>query len=102
MNANIVVVVLMVLVSIIMLSGKGSILIAGFNTKSKEEKEKYDTISLSKFSGKVFLMTAGMMFLSGIETLTELTWFWPVWAICLALLLGTSIVYMNTGNRFKK
>jgi len=33
--------------------GKGSSLIAGFNTLSEEEKEKYDVVALCKFMGKM-------------------------------------------------
>ena len=38
--------------TIILLSGKGSNLVAGFNSMSKDEKAKYDEIKVSKEAGK--------------------------------------------------
>jgi len=43
------------IVTTILLSGKGSNLVAGFNTMSKDEKEKYDKVKVSKQAGKVFV-----------------------------------------------
>jgi len=37
--------------TIIMLSGKGAFLVAGFNTMSKQEKEKYNSIKVSRNAG---------------------------------------------------
>ncbi len=49
---------LFILLGIILSMGKGSFLIAGFNTMSKEEKEEYDVVSLCKFMGKVMFIIA--------------------------------------------
>ena len=48
---------------VFLLNGKGTFLIAGYNTSSKEEKAKYDKLALSKFYGKTFLaLSASMVF----------------------------------------
>ena len=41
--------------TVVLLSGEGSNLVAGFNTMSKDEKEKYDKVKVSKQAGKVFV-----------------------------------------------
>lgn len=41
--------------TVVLLSGKGSNLVAGFNTMSKDEKAKYDKVKVSKQAGKVFV-----------------------------------------------
>lgn len=50
----------MFLMSIILMLGKGSFLIAGYNTSSKEEKEKYDEKKLCRVVG------AGLFFITAI------------------------------------
>lgn len=51
-----VVFVLMVFMTILLLSGRGSGLIAGFNTMSEEEKSRYDVKKLCRGMGWGFLM----------------------------------------------
>lgn len=45
------IVILFAVLTIILLSGKGGFLIAGYNTASKKEKEKYNAIKLSRVTG---------------------------------------------------
>jgi len=83
-------------------TGKGSFLIAGYNTASKEKKAQYDEKALTKFVGKVLVVLGVLTALMGIEALHGLGWFWIVWS---ALFLGVTVfalVYANTKNRFKK
>ena len=60
--------VLCLAISAILLSGHGAWLIAGYNTASKEEKEKYDSKKLCRAVGTFMLlpavMTAGLGVLS--------------------------------------
>lgn len=44
-------VVITVIMTLILLSGKGSNLVSGFNTMSKEEKNKYDKCKISRQAG---------------------------------------------------
>ena len=46
-----VVVAILAIMSIVLLAGKGSFLIAGFNTASKEVKQKYDVKRLCRVVG---------------------------------------------------
>lgn len=93
---------LFVFLGILFTMGKGSILIAGFNTMPKSEKEKYDTLALCKFMGK-------MMFLLAFS---QVFWLFSNWLAIQAVLyvghilfFGTIVfilIYANTGGRFKK
>ena len=91
---------LLVIMGIVLLTGRGSFLLAGYNTMSKEKKAKYDAKALCKFMGKI-ITPIGILFfgflIEGIES-----WFtWVFLAVTLALTLF-AVVYANTGNRFKK
>ncbi|WP_322173596.1 DUF3784 domain-containing protein [Acutalibacter caecimuris] len=89
--------------SIPLMLGKGTWLIAGYNTMSAEERAQWDGPALAKFTGKILLaigiasLLYGLgLFLFGLE--------WLTWAY-LAVVVGLSIfalIYCNTGNRFKK
>lgn len=48
-------VALMILVNIILFTGRGSNLVTGFNTLSKEEKSKYDKVKISRQTGVYML-----------------------------------------------
>ena len=89
--------------SIPLLMGKGTGLIAGYNTMSPEEKKRYDGPALARFTGKILLVIGlatlpyGVgIFCFGLE--------WLTW-VYLTVMIGLSVfaaIYCNTGNRFKK
>ena len=89
--------------SIPLLMGKGTGLIAGYNTMSPEEKKRYDGPALARFTGKILLvidlatLPYGVgIFCFGLE--------WLTW-VYLTVVIGLSVfaaIYCNTGNRFKK
>ena len=57
------VIILFIVLGIVFINGKGSSLIAGYNTMSPEEKGKYDTVALTKFMGKMmFALSFSMLF----------------------------------------
>ena len=91
---------LLIVVSLILLTGRGSFLLAGYNTMSKSKKEQYDTPALCKFAGKIFMPIAIMVILSGFEVL-QVLWFWIAGAIIFVGLLVLYIVGLH-GNQFKK
>ncbi|PID23166.1 hypothetical protein CSV61_01530 [Sporosarcina sp. P3] len=48
---------------IMFMNGKGAMIIAGYNTMSPVEKEKYDEVALCKFMGKMmFALSFSMVF----------------------------------------
>ena len=92
----------LVVMSIFLLVGKASFLIAGYNTMSKEEKSKYDGIALSRFTGKILLPIGILCPGTAIAAIYNISWF-P--ALFIAATLGLSafaVIYCNTGNRFRK
>jgi len=91
---------LLIVISIILLTGRGSFLLAGYNTMPKSKKEQYDTPALCRFAGKIFMPIAALVILSGIEAL-QVLWFWIVGGIIFVGLLALYAVCFY-GNRFKK
>ena len=93
---------IIVVFSIVLLTGRGSFLIAGFNTLSAEKKDVYDRVALCKFMGKILLpigiLCPGMV-LSGTY---NISWFPAVFIIVVVGLIIFAAVYANTGNRFRK
>ena len=93
---------LFVLFGIILSFGKGSSLIAGFNTMPAEEKEKYDTVALSKFMGKVMFGLSLSMVLWVFSEAYEIEWLFFVGLILFLGIVVFTLIYVNSGNRFKK
>ncbi|WP_163527833.1 DUF3784 domain-containing protein [Halobacillus ihumii] len=101
-GAIIVILVVFLICGIIFSSGKGAFLIAGFNSMSEEEKEKYDEITLSKFMGKVmFALSFSLLFLVLSEAL-EIRWLLIVGIILFIVIFVFMLIYTNSWNRFKK
>ena len=95
-------ILLFVLLGIIFSRGKGAFLIAGYNTSSKEEKSKYDEKALCKAVGKMMFAMAGCWCVVAVGSVMES---WIVYGIGIGLFLAViigGIIYLNTGNRFKK
>ncbi len=94
--------IVLFVLGIILSGGKGAFLIAGFNMMSKEEKEKYDKVALCKFMGKMmFALSFSMVF----WVLGEVFESKRLFAFGLVLFFGIvifTLIYANTGNRFKR
>ncbi len=92
-----------IIMSIFLLSGRGGILIAGFNTMSKEEQDKYDKVALCRFMGKILLPIGIIMpCITVVGILDIFTWLiWVFIGASLGLIIF-AIIYANTGNRFIK
>ncbi|WP_232321229.1 DUF3784 domain-containing protein [Sporosarcina ureae] len=87
---------------IVFINGKGSMFIAGYNTMSPVEKEKYDVVALCKFMGKMmFALSCSMVFwlLSDVYNNNSLFYFGLVLFIAIVAFM---LFYMNAGDRFKK
>ena len=97
-----VIVLLMGAMSIVLLTGKGAFLIAGFNTMSKEKQAKYDKEKLTKFIGLILLIvtlcTAGMT----LGFIFEITALWIISAVLLGAVIIFAIIYANTKAFMKK
>ena len=85
---------------------KMTFLISGYNTSSKEEKSRYDEVALCKSVGNLLFTLA---FFNGIPFISTLFFgekfindSFIISAFFTMIITIVAIIYMNTGNRFKK
>lgn len=97
-----IIMILFIGLGILLYNGKGAFLIAGYNTMPKEEREKYDEKALSKFMGKSMIAIASTLIFYLYGIMYELEWPFHVGTILMVAYIVFMIIYMNTGNRFKK
>lgn len=93
------------ILGILLKFGKGSFLIAGYNTMSKEEKEVYDKKALCNFMGNLMLFFAGLVLLNVVADVFNLAYFTQINTISpiiIVVVIIAIIIYTNTGNRFMK
>jgi len=94
---------LIIAMAIVLLTGRGAFLIAGYNTLSKEEKEKYDSRALCCFMGKIMLPIGGFIPMLTINSaIIGIEWLPLVFAVVVIGLCIFAVIYANTSNRFKK
>jgi len=94
--------ILLIVLGIVFISGKGSSLIAGFNTMSPEEKDKYDTVALCKFMGKMMFALSFSMLFWIFSAAYEMDWLLDFGTALFIGIIAFMLIYDNTGNRFKK
>lgn len=93
---------LLIVLSVILLTGKGAFLVAGYNTASKEQKAQYDEKKLSRAAGvmlSVVTVATGLL-LSGLFTGEAIE---PTASYCVLLLavVAVGMVYMHTECKIK-
>lgn len=90
MKVSLIVTGLLFILSIVLLSGKGSWLIAGYNTSSKEQQEKYDKKKLSRSAGVMLLIvTIATVFLTFLHIN------FIIYAIIIFISVIITIIFMN-------
>jgi hypothetical protein len=92
---------LIVLSAYMWATGKGAMLIAGYNTSSQAVRDSYDSTALAKFVGMVVTIAMVLM-TAGLELLVlnvSMVLFWLLLIASIAILFG-AVIYMNTGKRF--
>lgn len=82
--------------------GKGSSLIADYNTMQDEEKAKIDQIALSKFIGKMMFALIFSMIFWLVSEVLQIDWLFVVGTILFICIIIFALIYANTGERFKK
>lgn len=93
---------LFILVGTMLSFGKWSFLIAGFNTLSKEEKEKYDVLSLCKFMGKFMFIVAFCILLFLLSDILMMKILFDIGITLFIISVIFVVIYSNTLDRFKK
>jgi preprotein translocase subunit SecG len=99
---HLVVAAVFVILGILFLNGKGSFLIAGYNTASKAQKENIDEKKLCNYTGKLMFVLAGCFLVIAASDIFGKAWLlWTGLVLSLIAAIG-GVVYMNTGSRLKK
>lgn len=93
---------LLIVIGIFLLRGKGAFLIAGYNTMSKAEQAQYDAPKLCRFIGKILLPMALLTPLPMVGAYFRLNWPAYAYLAIMGALLVFTLIYANTGNQFKK
>lgn len=81
---------LMFVLSIILLSGRGSWLIAGYNTMSKEQQNKYDSKKLTRATGIMSIITSIALLALAFSLLNA-----TVFLIIILISVTVTIIYSN-------
>jgi Ca2+/Na+ antiporter len=102
MGTQLCVILLLIVLGILFLNGKGAFLIAGFNTKSKEEQAQYDQTALCKFMGKMTFALAFSIALWALSELFKIQFLFTVGMVFFIYIIVFMLIYLNTNNRFKK
>ncbi len=98
---NGIVLIPLIIITVIFLMGKGGFLIAGYNTMTKEQQEKYDIKRLCKFMGKVCLVADVYIVILLIATIFNITWLIIAANIMLGIDVIFAVIFANS-KRFKK
>ena len=97
-----IIIVPLLILAIFLLNGKGGFLIAGFNTMSKEDQEKYDEKALCHFVGWLLIVVLFCVLLIPIGIQFDSVWLtYGGIALTFVIILG-AVIFVNTGNRFHK
>ena len=88
--------------AIFLANGKGTFLLSGYNSLSDSEKAEYDERALCKFMSKIMLGLSFSTFLWALSDLIEHQILFIIGLVLFISILVFGLVYMNTGNRFKK
>jgi len=81
---------LMFVLSLILLSGRGSLLIAGYNTMSKEQQNKYDSKKLTRATGTMSIITSFALLALAFSLLNAI-----VFLIIVFISVTITIIYTN-------
>lgn len=92
------IIVLFFVAALFMLKGKGSFLIAGYNSMSKEEKARYDEKALTKFIGRIMLIISFMFLILIIGLFFSIYW---IIGVFVAGIIVTSIYALVKANSTK-
>ena len=97
-----VLIAVMIIMAMLLLSGKGAFLISGYNTLSKGEKAKYDEKALCRFNGRLLLVFSLCMAFFPASIYFGMTWL--TYCGIAIILLGAvfAVIYTNTSSRFRR
>jgi len=91
-----------IIFAIILSKGKGSSILAGYNTMSDSEKAQYDEVALCKFIGKIMYGISFSIIIFAVSEMLENQVLFIIGLILFLTLIIFALVYSNTRDRFKK
>lgn len=90
-----------IVIGVLIMKGNLSLL-AGYNTMSKREREKYDRVALGRFVGIIIFVIAVCLIIMGVNSflqISDLTYLAIFTIVALAIF---AVIFANTSKRFKK
>lgn len=96
------VIAIFLILAILLLCGKGAFLIAGYNTMTKEEKEKYDSKALCKSTGKFILSLVLCMLFILAADIFNLSYLSLTGGIGIPLCIIFYLIHTRGGEKFRK
>lgn len=94
-------VLLLILLGYLIKYKQWSWLIAGYNTSSRKEKAKYDTVALCSGVGNFLFILAGILLIAALGELLEARWVVSFSWLLFSAAIIAFLIYANTGNRYK-
>lgn len=92
----------MLIVSVVLLSGRGGSLLSGFSTMSKGERANWNIKKVSRFMGVVLLVFTALIAAAFFSAFAGVLWLlWSALAAAVAGLLG-AVIYLNKSGRFRR
>ena len=98
---NLIMLIPFLILAIVLSKGKGAFLLAGYNTMSENEKAEYDEVAMCKFASKIMYGICFSILLWALSDMLKNQVLFIIGCILFVSLIIFSIVYTNTGNRFK-
>ena len=95
---------LIIIIIILLLNGRGAFLLGWwYLALSKSDKEKYDTVALCKFNGKIILISVILILLSVVITrMYDNSWLGQLILVVGLVLLIFATFYSRRSRRFRK
>ena len=81
---------------------KWSWLIAGYNTSTKEQKDKYDVNALCDAVGNFVIVLSVILLIAASGEYLGLDWVIATSWIIFFIVSVATLIYINTGNRYMK
>lgn len=97
--------IFLTILGIVIRTGKANFLIAGYNTASKEEKEKINEKELAKSMGNLLLILGCIQFIlpiSKVLNLGDMNILGVYVNVLFIFVTIGGVIYMNTAKKFKR
>lgn len=96
-----VLVILFLILGIVMLTGKGSFLVAGYNTMSEEKKKRYNEKRITQAVGVVALLASGYIYVMENMKVSEglLNIIFIVMTLLIVVLINVHPYFKNSSGK---